>query len=147
MAKKANYYREELAKLLGLELPVVPVKIPKKQIMAIDELETQRYREAEGIAYFLKAPQLFVARECLWCGSKFLVSRRHIAYCSYDHLKSGLNRMGIQWNKDSSFEAIVHDEFQDNEPIWIRNISQIKEIVTDFEHMVPQEDITDIEPC
>jgi hypothetical protein len=137
MAKtKADYYKKQLAELLGLEVPKAQVKIPKKQIMAIEELDTQKIREAEGVAFFLKAPELFVARECVWCGTEFLVSRRNIAYCSWEHLQKGLNREGIRWDKDKGFEAIVHDYFEDNEPIWIRRLDQIREILNDFEPML-----------
>lgn len=138
---KADYYQEKLATLLGLDLPVVPVKVPKKQIMAVEELELQKIREAEGVGFFLKAPELFVARLCTWCGVEFLVSRRHIGYCSIDHLKLGLNRQGIKWDKDKGFEAIVHDHFEDNEPIWIRRLEDIREILKDFEPMLSKYEV------
>lgn len=144
MAKKRSYYEEQLAELLGLDLPVKPITIPKKQIMAIEELDVQKQREMNGIGYFLQAPELFSHRECGWCGAEFLVSRRDIAYCGYEHLKLGLNRMGVKWDKDKGFEGIVTDHFEGNEPIWIRRISDIHEILDDFEPFVAKPvEITD----
>ena len=133
MGSKNDYYKKQLQELLGLDPP--PVKQPRKVIQAMEEFDLQKIREAEGVAFFLNAPDLFSLRTCQWCGVEFLVSRREIWYCGIPHLQLGLNRQGIKWDKDKGFEAIVHDHFEDNEPIWIRRLNDIREILTDFEPM------------
>lgn len=133
---KAETYTNKLADLLGLQgqVPEKPKKLSHREV-AVKEEEIQFHREAQGIIYFLQAPELFTPKVCLHCEEGFLVSRRQVAYCSYTCIKKSLEEIGINWTKDGDYEAMVQDPqiYNKNEPIWIKNIEAIKAIINTFE--------------
>lgn len=94
----------------------------------VEEAAIQEFRAAQGMIYFLQAPKLFSAKICHHCGANFLVSRNAVGYCSYTCIKNSLAELGVVWDKGRDIEALVNDPqvFDGNEPIWIKNIDQLK---------------------
>lgn len=129
---KKDTYANKLAALLGLQ--EVKQETDKQKAarkgntQGISEDEIQTFREAQGIIYFLQAPSLFQHKVCKHCGSDFLVSRLYVAYCSYTCIKKSLNEQGLDWRKGSDLEALAQDKqvYEGNEPIWIRNLPQLR---------------------
>lgn len=114
----------KLNALLGLTEKAVEVKAKSTgKITGVSEEEIQNFREAQGLIYFLQAPALFTPRTCNYCGEPFLVSRRNVAYCSYQCIKNSLAAVGIKWSKDGDLEALAMDPqvYNGNEPLWVRH--------------------------
>lgn len=139
---------QKLAALLGIEEKVdtsVYSDKPKKRkaSLGISEDEIQKRREAQGLLYFLQAPELFKYNTCKNCEEPFLVSRPQVAYCSYTCIEHALLKIGIKWNQKGEYERLTKEAYEGNEPIWIRRIDFIKELIesvpvepstTDHEH-------------
>lgn len=138
---KSETYTNKLAALLGLQ-DKVPAKTKTRNLshreVAVREEEIQFAREAQGIVYFLLAPELFTPKVCKHCKEGFLVSRKQVGYCSYTCIKKSLEEIGIDWSKDGQFEALAQDQqvWDKNEPIWIKNIDAIKGILSVFDVQV-----------
>ena len=94
----------------------------------VEEANIQEFRAAQGMIYFLQAPRLFTPRVCHHCGASFLVSRNAVGYCSYTCIKNSLAALGIDWDKGRDLEALANDPqvFDGNEPIWIKNLDNLK---------------------
>jgi hypothetical protein len=112
----------------------------KSGLQGITEEEIQTFREAQGVIYFLQAPELFKQNQCKHCEEFFLVSRRDVAYCSYTCIKLSLAELGIEWSRDGKFEELAKDPsvYDGNEPIWIRNLDRIKKVLNLDQELVPQ---------
>lgn len=108
------------------ELDEVKTKVENRNgnIQGITEDEIQEFRAAQGIIYFLQAPELFKHKTCKHCGAQYLVSRLYVAFCSYTCIKVNLEEQGFNWKKGQDLEAIALDKevFNGNEPLWIRNL-------------------------
>lgn len=127
---KKETYAAKLAALLGIEEKheeyKAQEKIRKGNLTEVPEDKIQDFRQAQGITYFLQAPALFQPRVCKHCGASYLVSRMYVAYCSYTCIKASLNNMGLEWRRGDDIEALVESVYEGQEPIWIRNIEQLK---------------------
>lgn len=139
----------KLAELLGLRPDIAAqstavveearysTKKPKKGVtkhpvdIGVTEEEIQDFRAAQGLVYFLQAPELFSFRVCKHCGASFFVSRKYVAFCSYTCIRASLNEIGIAWTKGNDIEALVNDPqvYEGNEPIWVRNVDRIRAII------------------
>ena len=145
MVKKVKH-AAKLAELLGLDTADYShyetdvkkrVKLKRKlgpRIQSITEDEIQNFREMQGIIYFLQAPALFSKKVCRRkeCGVTFLVSRKDVAYCSYNCIKRYIeDELGLQWYRDGQLEELINDPsvYNKNEPIWIKNLDKIRELV------------------
>jgi hypothetical protein len=95
--------------------------------IGISEDEIQDFRAAQGIVYFLQAPELFSPKVCPHCGESFLVSRQFVAFCSYTCIAKDLESKGLKWEKGKDIEALVTSVYEGNEPIWIKNIDRLRE--------------------
>jgi hypothetical protein len=124
--------------LFGIKEQVEEVKIKSTgKIIGVTEEEIQKYREAQGLWYFLQAPALFTMKKCKRenCGEIFAVSRKYVAFCSYDCLRLDLKDQGIDWNRSRNYdiELLVQDPdvYDGNEPIWIREsvLKKLEEMV------------------
>lgn len=133
---KQETYLNKLNELLGID-PGVAQQIKKKveakkgNVIGVTEDEIQEYREAEGILYFLEAPHLFHARVCKRCEEPFLVSRLHVAYCSYNCIEHSIwDLYGVKWSRSTQLETdpelVVREVFEGNEPIWIRRLPTLQ---------------------
>lgn len=129
---------KKLAALLGLEEvfeKVVEAKNSVNKVVPVREDEIQNFREAQGFRYFLQAPALFEAKVCRHCGEGFLVSRKNVAFCSWSCIKLDLAEQGVEWRKaddQESIVAMVNRVYDGNEPIWIRNIPQIRKVLEEL---------------
>lgn len=130
--------QNKLAALLGLEDFKVDEKSGKSvkdiknynQPVGISEDEIQDFRAAQGLVYFLQAPELFSAKNCPHCGEQFLVSRQFVAFCSYTCIKKDLENKGIGWSRGSDLEALAQsDIYEGNEPLWVKNLDQLQSIL------------------
>lgn len=131
--------QNKLADLLGLtEFKVEPPKKgakskPKTNSNApvgVSEEEIQNFRAAQGITYFLQAPELFTPKTCPHCGEGFLVSRKYVAFCSYTCIQKDLEAKGINWSRSGNIESLVKDVYEGNEPIWIKNLDALQEVLS-----------------
>lgn len=104
---------------------------PTSAEIGISEAEIQDFRAAQGLIYFLQAPELFSMKICKHCGEGFLVSRKYVGFCSYTCIEKSLEEMGIKWRKGHDLEALARDPevYDGNEPIWIRNLDRIKAVL------------------
>lgn len=125
---------DKLNALLGINKEVVQEVKAKTtgNTIGITEENIQKWRELQGIVYFLQAPALFQPKTCANCGTKFVVSRLFVSCCSYDCITESLRKQGIEWSKGSDLEALTIDPqvYNGNEPLWIREpvLSKLKEI-------------------
>lgn len=138
---KKETAEERLNKLLGIDPELIEREKKRKaaleanrtgKIQGITEEEIQNFREMQGIVYFLQAPALFQSKTCPNCKIPFMVSRLFVAYCSYDCIRESLRHtLGTDWEKGNDLEALAIDPrvYDGNEPIWIRNLSKLKEIL------------------
>lgn len=138
---KKETYANKLASLLGLDTKVVEKAgyVDKKKQksnstssngpVGITEDQIQKYREMQGLWYFLQAPELFSAKKCPHCKEAFLVSRPFVAFCSYTCIEKDLESKGLSWSKGKDIEALVKTVYEGNEPIWIRNIDRIRTVL------------------
>jgi hypothetical protein len=112
-------------------------KAKQGNIKSITEEEIQNFREAQGVLYFLQAPALFQPKVCKHCGEHFLVSRLYVAYCSYTCIRKELNSQGLEWRKGRDLEALINDPqvYNGNEPIWIRNLPNLKKCLEMLQSM------------
>lgn len=139
----------KLAEILGLtgkvdtshyeEDPKKRKKLQKTKpgIQGITEDEIQKFREAQGVIYFLQAPELFTNNICKHCNEPFLVSRKQVAYCSYTCIEKSLEEIGITWSRKGNYEALAQDPsvFEKNEPIWITKLDQIRKVLDYYEQL------------
>lgn len=104
------------------------VAAKNRQFDMVEEHRIQEFRAAQGVIYFLQAPKLFTPKICHHCGENFLVSRNSVGYCSYTCIKNSLADLGIDWDKGRDLEALANDPqvFDGNEPIWIKNLDNLK---------------------
>jgi hypothetical protein len=128
---KAEKAQQALMELLAEDAPELIEVHKQKQarignIQEVSEEEIQEFREAQGIIYFLKAPQLFKSKICNNCGNHFIVSRLYVASCSYHCIAAELLKLGIVWKKHHDVEALVQSVYEGNEPIWINNLDRLR---------------------
>lgn len=126
---KKETYANKLFELLGLQekaQELAPELVDPKghkskynRVQEIPEEKIQDFRAAQGLIYFLRAPELFSSRICPHCGEHFLVSRMYVAFCSYTCIKKDLNERGLEWRKGRDIEVIVREVYDGNEPLWI----------------------------
>lgn len=109
---------------------LVETKIKTEQrngnIVGVTEDEIQDFRAAQGLVYFLQAPELFQAKVCKHCGAGYLVSRLYVAFCSYTCIRISLEEQGFSWRKGQDIEALIPDVYEGNEPIWVRNLPTLR---------------------
>lgn len=134
---KRETYHNKLADLLGLtHMKIEEPKSTKgskkgkseSKYVGITEDEIQSFRVAQGLIYFLSAPELFSHKVCPHCNENFLVSRQFVAFCSYTCIKKDLEAKGIGWSRSEDIEVLVKDVYEGNEPLWIREpmLSRLK---------------------
>lgn len=133
--KKPTAAENKLNALLGLTAKVEEVtQTSTGNFYGVSEDELQKFREAQGLIYFLAAPALFHPKKCKNCGEPFIVSRMFVACCSYTCIRKDLEKRGFKWEKGRDLEAIVMDPqvYDGNEPIWIREpqLSKALEVLT-----------------
>lgn len=127
---KAETRAAKLAALLGIS-EVVEKHVEKKnnrnKFVEVPEDKIQDFRAAQGLIYFLQAPELFKMRLCSWreCQQPFAVSRQFVSVCSYTCLKDSLADIGIDWNRDGTsdrekIEMTIDGIWEGQEPLWIR---------------------------
>lgn len=132
---RASNAANALNALLGITEKVAEVQTRTTgRIVGVTEAEIQEFREGQGLIYYLLAPELFTPRVCANpdCGEPFLVSRKHVSYCSYSCINTSLNKMGLKFHKGNDLETLAQDPqvYNGNEPIWIRQPSLIKALET-----------------
>lgn len=132
---------KKLAELLGITQEVevhVEKKNNRNKVIEIPESEIESFRAAQGVLYFLQAPELFTARLCKWreCQQPFAVSRQFVAYCSYTCLKDSLADIGIDWNRGGLTDAdkiqlTIDTIWEGQEPLWIREpiLSRVRSVL------------------
>lgn len=114
---------DKLNALLGISKKAEEVKIKSTgNTVGITEDKIQKWREIQGVIYFLQAPALFSPKTCTNCGMKFTVSRLFVSCCSYDCITESLRKIGITWEKGSNLESLALDPqvYDGNEPLWVR---------------------------
>ncbi len=112
----ADVHQATVAKKQNLNMPV-----------AIDESKIDNFRAAQGLLYFLQAPELFTQKTCKHCGENFLVSRQYVACCSYTCIRKDLEARGFTWRGGNDIEALVQsDVYEGNEPLWVRNLDLVE---------------------
>jgi hypothetical protein len=144
----------KLLALLGIEsekkeelvTKTVKKNTPKNKFQNITEEEIQHFREAQGIIYFFKAPELFKLKTCPHCGADFLVSRLYVAYCSYTCIAKSMEEdWGVVWSKTEDIRSLsegdtndiiqaVNNLWEGNEPIWIRNLPMLQKALEVLVH-------------
>lgn len=135
---KKHTYANKLAAILGIEDKVdTTIYADKPQKGKVKKLgppegEVQNFRQAQAITYFLQAPELFSKAKCKHCGEEYLVSRHQVAYCSYTCIEKELEKQGIKWSRAGEYEILAKEVYDGNEPMWIRNIEFIRELVAQF---------------
>lgn len=149
MPRRANKAADKLNALLGITQKAAEVETRSTgRIVGVTEAEIQEFREAQGLVYFLLAPQLFTPRLCANpdCGEPFMVSRKHVSYCSYSCIKISLNKLGLTFSKGNDLEALAQDSqvYNGNEPLWIRQPTLVKaaEMLQTLLEPIKQEDGT-----
>lgn len=126
---KRETQQDKLNALLGLTTKAEEVKIQRTgNAVGITEDQIQKWREIQGLIYFLQAPHLFQPKTCKNCGIKFVVSRLFVSCCSYDCITEDLRNMGIEWTKGDDLEKLALDPqvYGGNEPLWVRESSLSK---------------------
>lgn len=143
--KKETYLQKMAALFDDVDLPpeiLAPEKIGTKANpldIAIKEEEIARFRARQGLVYFLLAPELFFPRTCRKCEAPFLVSRKQVAYCSYNCLQHDIkDNFGIRWERMDNMELTVKEVWDGNEPLWVNNLDQIQQLVDDAKALLPQ---------
>lgn len=132
---KRETMQNKLASLLGLEELKVETPKEKKQrkrnslAEGIREDELQEFRAVQGITYFLQAPELFSAKICPHCKETFLVSRQFVAFCSYTCIRKDLESIGIGWSRGKDIERLISEQYDGNEPIWIKNLDRLRTVL------------------
>jgi hypothetical protein len=134
---KSETYQAKLNELLGIA-PEVAEKVKQKveakkgNIIGITEDEITERRKMEGLVYFLQAPELFHPRVCKRCGEPFLVSRLHVAYCSYLCIRNDMReKWAIEWrNGSSDMELMVKEVYEGNEPLWVGDLQTLQNVLT-----------------
>lgn len=120
----------KLAELLGIKTEVevhVEKSNNRNKYIEVPEDKIQDLRTAQGVIYFLQAPELFSMKICKWreCQQPFAVSRQFIAFCSYTCIKDSLADIGIDWNRNDTSDAekiemTINTVYEGQEPIWLR---------------------------
>lgn len=134
---KRETQQDKLNALLGLTTKAEEVKVQRTgNAVGITEDQIQKWRELQGLTYFLQAPHLFQPKTCKNCGIKFVVSRLFVACCSYDCITEDLRKMGIEWTKGDDLEKLALDPqvFGGNEPLWVRQptLQKLQDILTNL---------------
>lgn len=132
----------KLNRLFGLEQKAEEVKVRTTgKVVGVTEGEIQEFREVQGIIYFLHAPALFQSKVCPVCKEWFFVSRKYVAYCSYQCIKTSLAKSGLEWRKGRDLETLANDPqvWDGNEPIWIRqkSLEKLREMVLSLPSNLP----------
>lgn len=135
---KKETAEERLNKLLGIDPEMIARDKARKaaleakrsgKLQGISEEEIEKFREMQGIVYFLQAPALFHFKVCPHCKAEFFVSRLFVSHCSYTCIRATvLEELGHEWEKGNDLEALANDPqvWNGNEPIWIRNLPRLK---------------------
>lgn len=120
-----SHFEEKEAKKSQAKKHYSPTQI------AVYEDELQKFREAEGLIYFLQAPELFKPNTCKQCGEGFLVSRQNVSHCSYLCVQKHLAALGIEWSRYGKFEELAQDfsVWNGNEPLIIRHLDRIRAVL------------------
>ena len=133
---KRETMQNKLAEILGLDQFKVDTDAKKKsaskateKFVGITEDEIQSFRAAQGLVYFLQAPELFSLKTCPHCTAEFLVSRQYVAFCSYTCISKDLEAKGIKWTKGEDIDSLITAVYDGNEPIWVRNVDRIRQIL------------------
>jgi hypothetical protein len=138
---KKETYEKKLADLLGLTNLVEEKQAQKaahNKVVAVPEEDINKAREAQGMLYFLQAPDLFQAKVCPHCGADFLVSRRFVKCCSYTCIAKELENQGIRWSRlkdDDTYEISeewIKQIYEGNEPLWVRNLDVIAALLNNM---------------
>lgn len=135
-------YLAKMAALLDLDIPeeAIKPKEPDKRNpheTAVEEAEIARFRAKQGVVYFLLAPKLFHPRTCRKCEAPFLVSRKQVAYCSYECLQHDIrDNFGIRWERLDDMELTAKEVWEGNEPLWVNNLDQIQEVIDSAKALV-----------
>jgi hypothetical protein len=139
---KKETYANKLNELLGIKEIVEQIEekreINRGNLRAVEDHEIETYRAVEGLIYYLQAPRLFSPRICKQCEAPFLVSRLHVAFCSYECLRHNLNNIGIEWRKGQDIEALALSPqvFDGNEPLWVRNLETLQNVLMDLSEQI-----------
>ena len=134
---KRSTMQNKLAELLGLDQFKVDAKTGQtlkdkntNVAVGITEEELQEFRAAQGLSYFLQAPELFTPKVCPHCGEGFLVSRQYVKFCSWTCIRKDLEERGLVLNKGEDLESFIErknrDAYEGNEPLWIRDLDKLK---------------------
>lgn len=148
---KQETMANKMAALLGIDTSKVSHSFTEKPrnprlspaMEAVQEHEIQTFRAVQGIIYFLQAPELFTPKTCKQCGDGYLVSRRNVGHCSYSCLRKSIKEItGQEWTRGHDFDVIIKEVWDDNEPIWIKNLDRIRAVLDS----VPIHDVNSITP-
>jgi hypothetical protein len=129
---KDETYLKKLNKILGIspevaEQAAIQRKIQQGDTVGIPDEEIEKFRELEGVIYFLQAPELFHSRVCAWCDASFFVSRLNVAHCSYSCLEAHIwEDYGVKWRRRENMELMVKEVYGGNEPLWVRNLPRLQ---------------------
>lgn len=146
---KKETYLTKLNELLGIKQEVVEeIKTRHSgKVVGITEEEIAKFREMQGVLYYLQAPALFTFRVCPHCGERFAVSRKYVQFCSYTCIRNSLREQGLDWTKGDDLESLANDPqvYNGNEPIWIssRVLERLKETL---ENLSTNYDGSELEP-
>lgn len=136
--RKPTAAENKLNALLGLTSKAEEVKANGSTglFYGVSEAEMQDFRSAQGLIYFLQAPELFHPKTCKFCKEPFIVSRMFVACCSYTCIRKDLERRGFKWEKGRDLEQVILDPqvYNGNEPIWVREpqLSRALDILTNL---------------
>jgi hypothetical protein len=134
-AEKGQVDKTKATKLVKVKEEVETRELARQgNTQAISEEMIQDFRAAQGIIYFLQAPELFQLKVCKHCGAHFYVSRLYVAFCSYTCIKNSLREMGVSWRKGEDIDSLIQDPqiFNGQEPIWIRNLPMLRKCLEDL---------------
>jgi len=141
---KKSTYEKKMAELFGIDTQIIERVEDQRakqeaqrtgKLQGISEAEVQKFREMQAVIYFFQAPQLFKLKICPRCKQPFLVSRLFVGFCSYDCIREQIrDEMGTNWEKSRDLETLAVDPqvWNGNEPLWIRNLPRLKEILAEL---------------
>lgn len=129
----------KLAELLGIA-PVIQQIVEKKsntnKFVEVPEDKIEDFRAAQGLIYFLQAPELFTMKVCKHCKADFAVSRQFVNLCSYTCIKASLAEIGIDWNRNDTsdtekIEMTINGIWEGQEPLWLKSdmLTRIKTVL------------------
>lgn len=135
---KKETAEQRLNALLGITEKIEEVKqkvaVQKGNLRGIDDSQIEHYRAIQGLIYYLIAPELYTHKKCKECNEDFLVSRLHVAFCSYDCMRKSLRKLGLRWEKGDYPETLALDPqvYDGNEPLWVRNLPMLQKCLEDL---------------